>query len=140
MTASSRHKRKTSSPLSSAPRARDGEVYFGFLMIGTFIVLLSVPLTSGELWRHILIGYLGALAMLVNLYAYRAYAGRKLLPWQQSLARLPLRWAGYGRKGSRPIEAAHDKREVLTAIMVSVIVCIVLLFGLTAWLAPGIAS
>ena len=136
MTASHRHKRKSSRRASSASETSDRAVYIGFTMLGTFVVLLSVPLTGGELWRHILIGYLGALAMLINLYAFRAYSGHKLFPWQQSLACMPLRWAGYGRKGGRPIEAAHDKREVLTAIMVSVIVCIILLFGLTTWLVP----
>lgn len=135
----SNHKRKTSKASRAINQvAPDRTVYAGFIMIGVFIVLLSVPLTQGAFWRHTALLYLGLIAIFINRAAWRAYAGRRQLAWQASLARIPLRCVGYGVKGGKPIEAAHDKPEVRWIVLISIVFSIVILAGLTVLFIPGL--
>lgn len=134
-----KHKRKTSRVSDARTQvAPDRAVYTGFIMIGVFIILLSVPLTQGALWRHAVLLYLGLMAIFINRAAWRAYAGRRQFAWQASLARIPLRCVGYGVKGGKPIEAAHGKPEVRRIVLISIVFSIVLLAGLTVLFIPGI--
>ncbi len=82
-------------------------------------------------WRSGLIGYIIALAFLVNLNGWRAYLGRHLSGWQQALARLPLRCVGYGTKGGRPIEAAHGAPSVQMILFVSLAASAVIILVLS---------
>jgi len=120
--------------------AHDRAVYTGLLMIGVFVVLLAVPLTEGALWRHTLIGYLLLMAIMINGFAWRACRGGKLARWQAALARIPLRWAGFGAKGGKPLETAHGRREARTALLLSIAASVVLLGILTVILIPGVAT
>lgn len=131
------HARKRKVHRADQPRPTpDGAIYAGLTLIGVFITLLAVPLTGGDHWREVALGYVIAMAWLTNLYAYRAYRGAHLSHWQAALARLPLRCAGYGTRGGKPIEAAkgHDnaRRALIGSVIVSVLVIAVvaaLLFG-----------
>jgi len=109
---------------------RDRAVYTGLYMIGVFVVLLAVPLTEGALWRHTLIGYLLLMAIMINGFAWRAYRGGTLARWQATLARIPLRWAGYGARGTRPLEAAHGRPEARRALTFSVLLSVVIIAAL----------
>lgn len=136
---SSKHKRRTSKASRTRRQvAPDRAVYTGFIMIGVFILLLSVPLTQGVLWRHATLIYLGLMAILINRAAWKAYTGRRQFAWQASLARIPLRCVGYGTKGGRPIEAAHGKPVVRRIVLISILVSIVIIAGLTVLFIPGI--
>ncbi len=110
MTKSHSHSGSKKTPARAHPRRQsppDGAVYIGLVMIGVFAMVLWY-LVFEETWTHGLIGYVIAVAVLVNLYTWRVTQGRRLANWQQSLARLPLRWVGYGtgRQLEGPIEAS----------------------------------
>ena len=131
---SSRGRSKKSSPSRTAPRTvNDGGVYIAFVLGGAFAMLLWW-IADPDSWRSGLIGYIIALAFLVNLYGWRAYLGRHLSGWQQSLARLPLRCVGYGTKGGRPIDAAHGAPSVQMILFVSLATSAVVVLLLSWWL------
>ena len=120
-------------------RTVDGGVYIGLVMIGVFGIGLFSILSSGnaDAWRHGLLGYVIAVAFLVNLYAWRVCAGRTLAGWQQSLARLPLRCAGFGTRGGKPLAAAHGSDRAKMMLFVSIATSAVVIVGLTVWLIPS---
>ncbi len=124
-------------PQSSNARSNDIAVYIAFALIGGFVGFLAHLANFGISWKEILLGYCAALAILINLYALQAYQGRSLANWQQALARLPLRFAGYGRKGAKPLEAAHNSEVAKMAIFISVAVCVIALLGLSMLLIPN---
>ncbi|MHC5114132.1 MAG: hypothetical protein ACYTGP_06860 [Planctomycetota bacterium] len=120
-TAKRRHKKKASAP--SAPRTRDRTIYLGLAIIGGAIALFtSLVFYDQPYWRHITLGYIIALAWLTNVYAVTTYRGKPLANWQQALARIPLRFAGYGTKHGKPLEAAHHSATARNAIYMSVAV------------------
>ncbi len=131
---SKRHKGGGRDP--DRPRTPDGAIYIGLLMIGSFAVLLGFLFTEGKHWREVGLGYLIAIAYLVNLYTFRAYRGTTLAGWQAALARLPLRCVGYGTRGGRPLEAAKGQENARTMLLVSIATSVVVIAGLSFWLFP----
>ncbi len=123
------HRKKSAAP--PARRTNDAAIYGGFLLIGAFVTFQVALLSAGTLWREVALGYLMALAVLVNLYTWQAWQGKRLARWQQSLARLPLRFAGYGTRGGQPLEAAHGSRRAMMVLLVSIATSMVLIVGLT---------
>lgn len=119
----SRRRQKAGQHLDRSPRPRisDATLFLGFAIIGAFAVLV-LSLATGVEWPQIALGYVAAIAILINLYAFRAYRGGRLEGWQQALARVPLRFVGYGSRGGKPLEAAHDHPETRKALIVSVVV------------------
>ena len=110
----------------------DGAVWIGIAMIGVFAVALWY-LVSRDTWRHGVVGYVIAVAVLLNLYTWRACQGRPLVRWQQSLARLPLRFAGYGTPGGKPLEAAKGSGRARMMLFLSVATSMVVI-ALVTWL------
>ena len=127
MSRAAQHKRKKSQPKIKERRASDRSIYFGLTLIGIFVVLLAIPLTGGQLWQELLVGYLLAIAWLVNLYTFRAWRGQALGTFQAALARLPLRCVGYGTKGGKPVEAAAKQDNAKLMLMVSIAASIVII-------------
>ena len=129
-----RGRSKKSSTSRPARRAvPDGGVYIAFVLGGAFAMRLGW-IADRDSWKSGLIGYVIALAFLVNLNGWRAYRGRHLSGWQQALARLPLRCVGYGAKGGRPIEAAHGAPSVQMILFVSLATSAVIILLLSWWL------
>ncbi|MHC5027045.1 MAG: hypothetical protein ACYTGR_09845 [Planctomycetota bacterium] len=120
--------------------ASDSAIYIGFAMTGIVIAFLAALLTGGRYWREIVLGYVLALAWLVNLYGWRAYFGQELSGWQQAFARIPLRAAGYGTRGGKPLEAAHGRPPAKRALLATSIVSLVVLALLATVLAPGMGT
>ncbi len=123
---------------SAARRARRGSdlaIYGGLLLIGVFATFLSA-LVSWEHWQQVALGYLIAMTLLVNFYAWQACRGRRLAGWQQSLARLALRWSGFGTARGRPLEAAKGSNRAKMMLMVSIATSVVLIVLLTWLLIP----
>ena len=116
----------------------DRAIYLGFAIVGLFIVVLSWLFTDGRYWNVVALGYVAAVAYLIHFYTFQAYRGRHLDNWQQALARVPLRFVGYGTKGGRPLEAAHDHAETKKALGLSVAVSLALLVVLSLFLIPGL--
>lgn len=134
-----KHQQRKSSggPAATAPRIADYQIYVGLLLILALAVFFTFLVVGGHL-GPIVFGYTIGLAVLINLSAYRACAGRALAPWQQALARIPLRFAGYGTKHGRPLAAAHDAPAARRALLASIIVSLIILAGLAVLLLPGI--
>ncbi len=128
MTKSHHHKQP---PRRSSPNL-DGGVYIGILMIGAFgIWLFTIVSDSADAWKHGLLGYIIAVAFLVNFSAWQVCAGRTIVGWKQSLARLPLRCVGYGTRGGKPLAAAHGSDRAKMMLFVSIATSFVVVLGLT---------
>jgi hypothetical protein len=115
--------------------APDGAIYIGLVMIGAFAVWLwtiVTPELQGS-WRHGLLVYVILVLALINAYTWQVYFGKRLYRWQQSLARLVLRWAGYGTRGGRPLEAAHGSRRAKVMLILAMATSVVIIAAL-AWL------
>lgn len=108
----------------------DGGVYIGVIMIGAFGIWLAT-IGTGLAWTQGLLGYVIAVAFLVNLYAWRACAGKSMAGWQRSLARLPLGFVGYGTRGGKPLDAAHGSQRAKAMLFVSIAASAVAVVGLT---------
>ncbi|MHC5022392.1 MAG: hypothetical protein ACYTGG_00580 [Planctomycetota bacterium] len=141
MTRSSDRKKRRSSGSAqpSTRRARDRTIYLGILVIGAFGLMLWA-LVSPETWRPAIVGFLIAVAVFVNHSVYLAYRGRDMPRWRQALARLPLRFVGYGRRGGKPLEAAHDHAETKLVLLVSIAVWVVIIVVATFLLIPEVRS
>jgi hypothetical protein len=94
----------------------DGAVYFLFVFLGVCIGVFAW-LMGGEHAIPWIVGYVIAVLWLLNMAVVRAYRGGDMAPWQKSLARLPLRPAGFGARGGKPIEAAHGEPVVRSAMI-----------------------
>ena len=99
-------------------------------MIGVFGVFLAVVLTN-QPWQQFALGYAIALLLLMNLFGWQTYAGRHLAEWQQALAKVPLRFAGYGTKGGRPLEAAHGSAGARSALFIFLALSVVIIAAAT---------
>ena len=77
------------------------------------------------------------LARITNFGAYR---GKRMANWQQALARLPLRFAGYGTKHGKPLAAAHNAAAARKMIAISIVVSVLVLAGLALLLIPALTS
>ena len=133
---SARGKRRASSKRQPASRpTSDRTFYFGFIVIGGFVAFLTAVLTTGAYWLHAVLAYAALIAFFVHSSALAVYRGRHdLAGWQRALARLPLRFAGYGKSGGKPAEAAHDEPKALRTIIISALLSVVVIGGLAAWL------
>jgi hypothetical protein len=116
----------------------DRAVYLGIGIVGFFIVMLVFLFTDGEYWRPVALGYLIAVAYLINYYVFQVYRGKHIEHWQQSLARVPLRPVGYGTKGGKPLEAAHHHQETKKALLVSIAVSAAIVVLASFLLIPGL--
>ena len=94
----------------------DGAVYFLFVTLGACVSFFAWLIAGGSAVPWI-VGYVLAVLWLLNMSVVKAYRGGSMAPWQKSLARLPLRPAGYGVRGGKPVEAAHGEPVVRTALI-----------------------
>jgi hypothetical protein len=124
MTKSHHHK----TPPRPSPNL-DGGVYIGILMIGVFGIWLFM-IATGD-WKQGLLGYIIAVAFLVNFSAWQVCAGKAIVGWKQSLARLPLRCVGYGTRGGKPLTAAHGSDRAKMMLFVSIATSFVVVLALT---------
>lgn len=111
----------------------DGGIYIAIAGVGA-IGLVFWYGSSPDDWQYGLIGYLIAVAILVNLNAFKACRGHHLSSWQQSIARLPLRCAGYGNKGGKPVEAAKGQKNALMMVFMSMAFSVAVILALSWWL------
>ena len=138
--AKSQRKKKALARRPTGSTTSDLSIYIGLLMIGGAVVIGALLLTEGQHWREVALAYLVLMAFLVNLYAFGAYQGKRLANWQQALARLPLRWVGYGTKRGKPLTAAHDAPAARKMLIVSIIVSVLILIVLAFLLIPPLTS
>jgi hypothetical protein len=129
-------RRKKAPPKKSPKRSTsDRAIYLCLLIIGGAVLGLALLLGEGKQYvGPVALAYVAALAWLANLYGWGAYRGETLGGWKGALARVPLRFAGYGAQGGRPLEAAHGAPSARTTLFVSAVVSLVLVGGLAAWM------
>jgi hypothetical protein len=126
---SRKHTARAPAPRAGAP---DGAVYIGVVMIAAFAIWMWTIVANEP---ALLVCAVIVLA-LVNLYTWRVYFGARLAPWKQSLARLTLRWVGYGTRKGRPLEAAHGSRPAKIMLILTLVTSVVVIVALAG---PGLA-
>ncbi len=131
----SKHPHREKAKAAPPQRAPDGAIYTGLVMIGIFAIALWALFAQGiGTWKQGLIGYVIAMALLINIFTFQACRGRHLAGWQQSLARLPLRWVGFGTRQGKPLEAAHGSPRAKAMLAVSIAASVLLVALLSFWL------
>ncbi|MBT8485611.1 MAG: hypothetical protein HKO59_16260 [Phycisphaerales bacterium] len=135
--ASPRKRKSHAVPARKSWAAYDRSIYLGLIIIGAAVAAFAWLVWTPQ-WRPITLGYIIAVAWLVNLYAVSAYQGKHLANWKQALARLPLRFAGFGSRGGKPVDAAHEQPAAKMMIFVSIAVSVLVVLGLTYWLIPAV--
>jgi hypothetical protein len=138
--AKSQRKKRSPGRKPTGPTTSDLSIYIGLLMIGGAIVLGAYLLTTGAYWREVALGYLALMAFFINLYALGAYHGKRMANWQQALARLPLRFVGYGTRHGKPLAAAHNAAAARKMIGISMVASVIILIGLAFLLIPALTS
>lgn len=104
-------------PKPATPPMSDRAVYWGVVIVGLFVVLLGWMLSEGSFWRQTAIGYFALVLLNINFAGWDLYGGKRLSDWKQSLAKIPLRSLGYGKKDGKPLEAAHDQPAVKSRML-----------------------
>jgi hypothetical protein len=136
--AKQRHRRPHApKPPGSRPMS-DKAVYIGIGIVGLFTVLLGWLFTDGLYWQAVALAYILLVAYLINLATFQVYRGKEVSNLQQSLARLPLRFIGYGTKEGKPLEAAHDHPETRTALLASILISALVIAALAALVIPAL--
>lgn len=120
-------RRRAPKPRGPRPMT-DRAVYLGVGILGFFFVMLAW--LAFDRWREPLLLYVAGVLYIVCVSVFQIYRGRHPAGWQQAMARIPLRFAGYGRKDGKPLEAAHHHRETRTVLLVCVVASVVILAGL----------
>lgn len=115
-------------------KTTDRAIYFGVLIVGFFAVMLASLFVGVEYWPVLSVIYLALIAYIIAFDTWQVYRGKHLANWHQAMAKLPLRFVGYGTREGKPLEAAHDHPEVLKALGVFLAVSVVILAPL-AYLA-----
>ena len=118
--------------------ASDRTIYSGILLIGFFFVALASLFFEGH-WREPLVLYIAVIAYLLVTATLSIYRGKHIPNWQQALARIPLRFVGFGTKEGRPLEAAHDQPATRKAFIVALLVSIVVVVALGLLLLPPLS-
>ena len=134
---SKQRRKKRGGPPQIKPTApaNDRTIYAGLIIIGLFFVLLAGLASSGHFKEYTIL-YVVLLAWFVNFYAARVYLGAHMANWKQAMARLPLRFVGYGTKKGKPLDAAHGHKEVRNALVLSIVISIAIIVGLWFLLDP----
>lgn len=100
------------------------------IMVGLFGLGLWY-LADDQTFPHGVIGYVAVVLGFINWSAIKAWRGDTMAEWQRSLARLPLRFAGYGTKDGKPVEAARGQENAKMVLMITMSLSVVVLLAVT---------
>ena len=121
---------------SRQPRVTSDRAIYGLtILVGFFFTVIASLLLEGH-WREPLFIYIVGLAYLITATTWAIYRGRHLPNWQQAMARIPLRFAGYGTPQGKPLEAAHDQPNTRSAFLASAVISILIVIGLFLAMNP----
>lgn len=126
------HKRKGQQATAASTASADIGLFVGLALIGAFGVFLLVLMTEMP-WTSGLLGFVMVMAFLINLSAAQAVGGETDLGWRKGLARLPLRFAGYGARGGKPIEAAKGSERAKAIVFVSIAISVIIVAAMSYW-------
>ncbi len=127
--------RRSSRRRDGSRKAPDRTIYLGLALIGAFALAIGF-LISPDNFRTTIVGFLIAAFGLVNFYSWRAFLGASQANWQNALARIPLRFAGYGVRGGKPVEAAAGAADARSVLLVFLAVSIIIVVVATTLLVP----
>lgn len=130
-------RKKVAAQRSAEQWSNDIGVYSAIVMFGLFALGLWYLLDVRS-FPHAVVGFAIAVLGMINFFAFKAWRGSSLAGWQQSLARVALRPAGFGTKSGRPIEAAKQHDAARTAVMLSSIISLVVIVGLALAMIPNL--
>ncbi|TVQ54987.1 MAG: hypothetical protein EA377_04365 [Phycisphaerales bacterium] len=117
---------KAAAQRSAAQRNQDRGVFAVVVMVSLFILGLWF-LASAETFPYAVIGCIAAILGFFNFYTLKVIRGQKLAIWQKPFARLPLRFAGFGGRGMKPLEAARGEQAAMMAFYITLAVSVALL-------------
>lgn len=136
-TSAHRHQRArhgTQRPKPAVKPMSDRAVYVGIIIVGLFVVMIGWLFTDGVYWRQTLLGYTLLMILSINFAGWDVCRGRRLPDWKHSLAKIPLRFAGFGTAAGKPLDAAHHQPAAKAAMFRFGIISIVLSAALTVLL------
>ncbi len=121
---------KAAAQRSAARRNQDRGVFAVVVMVSLFILGLWF-LASAETFPYAVIGCVIAILGFFNLYTLKVIRGQKLAVWQKPFARLPLRFAGFGGRGMKPLEAARGEQAAMMAFYIALAVSVAIIVVVT---------
>ena len=124
-------KQKSQAKPATSPTSDLG-LFVGLLLIGVFASFLMTLVLEITL-RQCALGFVIFMAVFINFSAVQAVWGETNLGWRKGLARLPLRFVGYGARGGKPLEAAKGSDKAKMMVFVSVAVSVLIVVGMTYW-------
>ena len=78
----------------------------------------------------IALGYLALLILNINFSGWDIVRGKHISDWKQALAKLPLRFAGYGTTNGKPLESARDQPAAKKTMVLCGVISVVLVAAL----------
>ena len=132
-----RHERKVHSKARTKPLqvTSDRAIYIGAIVIGFFFTVIAGLLLDSH-WREPLIIYVAGVSYLTVLATFAIYRGKHIPNWQQAMAKIPLRFVGYGKKGGKPLETAHGQANTRNALLMCMVVSLIFVGLLVVMLRP----
>ncbi len=124
---------KAAAQRSAARRNQDRGVFAVVIMVSLFILGLWF-LASAETFPYAVIGCVMAVLGFFNVFTLKVILGKKLALWQQPFARLPLRFAGFGGRGMRPLDAARGEQAAMMAFYITLALSVVILVAVTLFM------
>lgn len=116
-------------------RENDRGVYATILMVGAFGLFLWF-LISADTFPHAVVGYVLCVLGMTTFFTWKACRGIELSMWQRALAKVPLRFVGYGTKGGKPVTAAHSQQDAMMAFYLTLALSVVIVLALSFALIP----
>jgi hypothetical protein len=114
-------------------RSNDRAVYITIMMVGLFI--LGIAFLATDDWPWWIVGMLAAVLAMINYFGWKTVFGHKLAAWQRSLAKVPLRFVGFGTRSGKPLDAAKGEDAAKMALYVMAAMSVILLLGVWALIA-----
>lgn len=123
-----RSKSKKHSNRPASPKVNDVGMLGGIVLIGIFVALLGMFSGPGNVTRFIYFYALLVIA-LINLSVWQMVLRGRVAPILKPLARLPLRFVGFGLPKTRPLEAAKGEPAARQAAIVTTVVSLIVIVG-----------
>lgn len=139
----SKHGSKSNMKQSAAKRhaqdrSMDRAIYISIVMVAAFV--LFIWFMVADTWPWAIVGFLLAVLGMINFFTWKVIQGQPLAVWQRSLAKLPLRFVGYGTRGGKPIDAAKGQDAAKMALYLTAAISVVIVLASWAVVARFVAT
>jgi hypothetical protein len=127
----SKSKRQPNRPAN--PKANDVGMFGGIVLIGIFVALLGMFSGPGNITKFVYV-YAAIVIALINLSVWQMVLRGRVAPIQKPLARLPLRFVGFGLPKTRPLEAAKGEPVARQAAIITSVISVIVIIGAGLWI------